>query len=209
VGGEDLWRHRHFDSDDGDDPRPAPLPPGFHPAAAAEAGAWAWTSADLPVQQNGAPQTLALAPGPVLACGGHLHLALLGRTARQAVDDRFYTCLAHVAVHGRAVRGLTVDAAGRLARLHPAADPLARRPLAALSEGGRPARLAARPPDYGPATDDDGPESGGDDDDDDDGVPPPPPAALMMDANAFAQALLMQALDDAMAAGREQQQQGE
>ena len=122
---------------------------------------WAWATDALPVARSGAPQCLAL-PRPALLAGGHAHLACTGATQAQAEDGRFYTCLAYVALHGRALRGLGVSwseppggsgnsghPASAVSMLHRAADTVrAAGGLAAISEGGRTAgregRAAAR-----------------------------------------------------------------
>jgi hypothetical protein len=108
------------------------------------AAGWLWESEPASVAPTSAPQTLPLTPAPALAPGGRLDLHLAGRTAVQDVDGLWYTCLAHVAVGGRALRGLALNAAGALAALPRSADPLAAAPLSHLSERGRPARVAAR-----------------------------------------------------------------
>jgi len=169
AGTADLWGGRVEAARDG----PLPPPPSsFNPrdapaaaaaaegaGAAAEAGRappppstpspWAWTTPPLPVARTGAPQRLRLGGGGhALLGGGHAHLDLLGATQVQAhVDGAFYTCLAHVALWGRALRGLGVardEASGRLL-LRRAPDTVrAAGGLAGVSEGGRLAARAAR-----------------------------------------------------------------
>ena len=155
---------------------------------------WAYTSPSSPVAPHGAPQTIVLNP-PILVPGGHLNLLLEGRRAVQEVDNQFYLCLAHVRIHGRALTGLKFDAATGILTHGDTPDPLIfAGGLAAVSELGRPARLAARR-DAGAAaraaagadadastdaaTDDDG----GSDDDDGAAVDPgplfPPPEGLL------------------------------
>ena len=157
---------------------------------------WAYTSPSSPVAPHGAPQTIVLNP-PVLVPGGHLNLLLEGRRAVQEVDGRFYICLAHVRIHGRALTGLKLDAATGILTHGDTPDPLiSAGGLAAVSELGRPARLAARR-DAGAAAlaaggggDADGATTdaatdndGGSDDDDDVAVDPgplfPPPEGLL------------------------------
>ncbi|KAK6918427.1 hypothetical protein RJ641_016849, partial [Dillenia turbinata] len=60
---------------------------------------WTYTSQEFPMAQENGLQRFVL-PVPILCIGGILRIELLGRVQRQAMDDLFYICVAHVRALG-------------------------------------------------------------------------------------------------------------
>ncbi|XP_076945349.1 F-box protein At4g00755-like [Bidens hawaiensis] len=61
---------------------------------------WTYTSQMFPVIQQNRLQRFKL-PEPVICIGGYLQVELLGRVQKQASDDKYYFCVAHVQAIGR------------------------------------------------------------------------------------------------------------
>ncbi|KAJ0837278.1 hypothetical protein HanRHA438_Chr16g0776471 [Helianthus annuus] len=61
---------------------------------------WTYTSPILPMAQENRLQRFKL-PEPVVCIGGFLQIELLGRVQEQALDGKYYICLAHVQAIGR------------------------------------------------------------------------------------------------------------
>ncbi|KAF5761452.1 putative F-box domain-containing protein [Helianthus annuus] len=61
---------------------------------------WTYTSPILPMAQENRLQKFKL-PEPVVCIGGFLQIELLGRVQEQALDGKYYICLAHVQAIGR------------------------------------------------------------------------------------------------------------
>ncbi|KAF5756852.1 putative F-box-like domain superfamily protein [Helianthus annuus] len=61
---------------------------------------WTYTSQMFPVVQANRLQRFKL-PEPIICIGGYLQIELLGRVQKQAADDKYYVCVAHVQAIGR------------------------------------------------------------------------------------------------------------